>query len=81
MPAVRHVTAKTAMTRNRVVAEIAAAVVVAHAAPGSKMETLCRELLAAGTPLYTFDHPANAALIEAGARAITPETGWNEALA
>ena len=77
---VRHVTAKTAMTRNRVVAEIAAAVVVAHAAPGSKMETLCRELLAAGTPLYTFDHPANAALLHAGAATITPDIDWGNRL-
>lgn len=65
---VRHITAKTATTRNRIVAEMASAVVVAHAAPGSKMEALCRDILAAGKPLYTFDHPANAALIEAGAK-------------
>jgi len=67
---VRHITAKTATTRNRLVVEMASAVVVAHAAPGSKMETLCRDILAGGKPLYTFDHPANAALIEAGARSI-----------
>jgi len=77
---VRHVTAKTAMIRNRLVADIAAAVVVAHAAPGSKTETFCLELLAAGKPLYTFDHPANAALIQAGARPITPETDWQRVL-
>jgi predicted Rossmann fold nucleotide-binding protein DprA/Smf involved in DNA uptake len=65
---VRHVTAKTAMTRNRFVADLATAVVIAHAAPGSKIEALSLELLAAGKPLYTFDHPANAALIAAGAR-------------
>ena len=65
---VRHITAKTATIRNRLVADMASAVVVAHAAPGSKMEALCRDLLAAGKPLYTFDHPANAALIEAGAK-------------
>ena len=67
---VRRVTAKTAMIRNRLVADMAAAVVVAHAAPGSKMETLCRELLAAGKPLYTFDHPANATLMKIGANPI-----------
>ncbi|MFA5044008.1 MAG: DNA-processing protein DprA [Kiritimatiellia bacterium] len=73
---VRRVTAETAMIRNRVVADMAAAVLIAHAAPGSKMETLCRELLAVGKPLYTFGNPANAALIQAGARPITPETDW-----
>lgn len=77
---VRHVTAKTATIRNRTVADMATAVVVAHAAPGSKMETLCRELLAAGKPLYTFDHPANSALIQAGARPIMPDTDWNRVL-
>ncbi len=67
---VQHITAKTAMTRNRLVADMASAVVVAHAALGSKMETLCRDLLAAGKPLYTFDHPANAVLLAAGAKPI-----------
>jgi predicted Rossmann fold nucleotide-binding protein DprA/Smf involved in DNA uptake len=67
---VRYITAKTATTRNRLVVEMASAVVVAHAAPGSKMEALCRDILAAGKPLYTFDHPANAALIEAGAKSV-----------
>lgn len=67
---VRHITAKTAATRNRLVVEMASAVVVAHAAPGSKMEALCRDIFAGGKPLYTFDHPANAALIEAGAKSV-----------
>ena len=70
---VRHITIKTATTRNRLVVEMAAAVVVAHAAPGSKMEVLCRDILAAGKPLYTFDHPTNAALIEAGAKSVPDE--------
>ena len=60
---IRHVTAKTAMIRNRFVADMATAVVVAHASPGSKMEALCHELLAAGKPVYAFDHPANATII------------------
>jgi predicted Rossmann fold nucleotide-binding protein DprA/Smf involved in DNA uptake len=67
---VRHITQTTATTRNRLVVEMASAVVVAHAAPGSKMEALCRDILAVGKPLYTFDHPANAALIEAGAKSV-----------
>lgn len=72
----RRVTAGTAMIRNRVVADMASAVFVAHAEPGSKVEALCRELLAAGKPLYTFDHPANAAIIQAGAWPISRETDW-----
>ena len=77
---VRQATAKTAMIRNHVVADMAAAVVVAHAAPGSKMEVLCCDLLAAGKPLYTFDSPANAGLIQAGARPIIPKTDWKRIL-
>lgn len=67
---VRHVTAETAMTRNRLVADMAAAVVVAHATPGGKMDTLCRETLATGKPLYTFEHPANELLMRDGARPV-----------
>lgn len=67
----RHITAKTATIRNRLVAHMADTVVVAHAAPGSKMEALCRDILASGKPLYTFDHPANAALLAAGAAKIS----------
>ena len=72
----RRVTAEAALVRNRLVADMASAVVVAHAAPGSKIEALCRDLLSAGKALYAFDHPANSALIQSGARPITPETDW-----
>jgi hypothetical protein len=73
---VRHVTAKTAVVRNRLVADMASVIVIGHAAPGSKIEALSLELLAAGKCLYTFDHPANAALIAASAHAITPGIAW-----
>jgi len=77
---VRHVTAKTAVERNRIVADLAAAVVVAHAAPGSKIEALAHELLVAGKPLYTFVHSANAALLTAGAQAIAADADWTTML-
>jgi len=67
---VRHVTSETAMIRNRFVADMADAVVVSHATNGGKMDTLCREVLAAGKPLYTFDHPANEELLRAGAQSV-----------
>ena len=66
----RRITTETATIRNRLVADLATAVFVAHAAPGSKMEALCRDILADGKSLYTFDHPANAALLAAGAKRI-----------
>ena len=68
---VRHVTAKTAMIRNRLVADMADAVVVAHATGGGKMDTLCRDILASGKPLYTFDHPANTVLMGSGAKPVS----------
>jgi predicted Rossmann fold nucleotide-binding protein DprA/Smf involved in DNA uptake len=77
---VRHVTAKTATTRNRLVADLAAAVIVPHAAPGSKIEILSLELLAAGKPIHTIDHPANIALLRAGARTAAPDTDWQALL-
>jgi len=65
---VRHVTVKTATIRNRLVVEMADAVVVAHATAGGKMEALCRAALESGKSLFTFKHPANNALLELGAR-------------
>ncbi len=73
---VRRTTAATAMARNRFLADLAAEVVVAHASPGSKVEALALGLLASGRRVHTFDHPANAHLLDAGAQSITPETAW-----
>jgi predicted Rossmann fold nucleotide-binding protein DprA/Smf involved in DNA uptake len=66
-------TKKTAMRRNRVIADLAAAVVVAHADPDSdsKVGALTCDLLAAGKPVYTFDHPANAAILDRGAQDVS----------
>lgn len=73
---VRRQTEVTCIKRNRVVAEMSLAVLVVHAAPGSKIAALCRELLVTGKPVYTFAHPANEAIIEAGALTIAAETDW-----
>ncbi len=73
---VRRHTAATCAKRNRIVADMANAVIVVHAAPGSKIEALSLSLLAAGKPVYTFDHPANVALLQAGAKTLTPDTNW-----
>lgn len=77
---IRQTSAKTAVIRNRFVADMATAVVIAHAAPGSKVESLTRELLSVGKPVYTFDHPSNAAMLQAGARSITPGLNWQQLL-
>ncbi len=68
----RHprITAATATTRNRLVAALAADVFVAHAAPGSRTEALCAELLAAGRRVLTLAGAENAGLLARGAQPI-----------
>lgn len=65
---VRRATRQTAAVRNRFVCDRAAAVLIAYAHPGSSTEALAHELLAAGKPVFTIDHAANAGLVELGAR-------------
>jgi len=64
---VQRQSAATAQVRNRRCALHADAVLIAHAAPGGKVEALALELLAAGKQVYTLDHPANAILVARGA--------------
>ncbi len=66
-PTQRRVTEETALTRNLVAAALAETVLIIHAAPGSKTEAFCRELVRWGKPLRTFDSPHNANLVEMGA--------------
>lgn len=70
----RRVTAELALARNRVVAALADRIVVAHAAPGSKTERLCRAVIGWGKPVFTLASPANAHLLALGAQPLTPET-------
>jgi hypothetical protein len=71
----RRITAELAVVRNRFVAETAAEIFVAHAAPGSKTEDFCRDLIAAGKRIHTFDLPGNKGLVAIGARALAPDVG------
>ena len=63
----RRPTAALAEQRNRMVASLAARFLIAHTAPGSKTERLCRELLSQGKPCYAIDAQANRHLLDAGA--------------
>lgn len=65
----RRPTKALAEQRNRMVGALASRFLAAHAAPGSKTERLCRELLAAGKPGYVID--ADRHLLEAGARSLS----------
>ncbi len=67
-----RVTAETAATRNRFVAALADAVFVAHAAPGGRTEEVCREAIAWGKDLYTFEDRANENLLAIGAVGVEP---------
>ncbi len=69
----RRITAELAGLRNQFVAETAAEIFIAHAAPGSKTEGFCRELIAAGKRIRTFDVPGNAGLVALGARPLKPD--------
>jgi len=64
----RRVTARLAVLRNEFVAAVAGRVFVAHAAPGGKTETFCRQMLTWKKPLLTFNGPENAAILALGAR-------------
>jgi predicted Rossmann fold nucleotide-binding protein DprA/Smf involved in DNA uptake len=80
----RRATQQTATERNRFVAASADAVFVAYAAPNSKTENFCREVLAWGKPLLTFESSEDSALVALGAkplRAATFTTAGVEAFA
>lgn len=63
----RRTTADLAQIRNKFVAAIAAAIFIAHAAPGSKTESFARDVLTWGKPLLTLESDQNSSLIDLGA--------------
>ena len=70
-------TAARAARRNAYVAALADRILIAHAAPGSKTEGLCKAALAQGKPVFALDSADNAHLVERGAIPISadhPET-------
>jgi hypothetical protein len=56
------------LAENQLVAEIARTVLVAHAAPRSKTDAFCRQLLVKGKPVWTFDTPPAASMQTLGAQ-------------
>lgn len=69
----RRPTVGLAEKRNEFVATLADEIFVAHAAPGSKTEHFCRDVLSWGKPLLTLESDENASLIARGARPVQPE--------
>lgn len=70
---VHRPTAEHAATRNLFAAAVADAVLIAHAAPGSKIQRLSESVRARPQPLLTLDDPANHNLIAHGAQPITAD--------
>jgi predicted Rossmann fold nucleotide-binding protein DprA/Smf involved in DNA uptake len=68
-----RITADLARKRNEFVATLADEVFVAYAAPGSKTERFCHDVLAWGKPLLTLESDENAHLLTLGARSVRPE--------
>lgn len=63
-------TAATAEARNRHILTLCGAILIAHAAPNGKTESLARDTAALGLPLLTLKSPANANLIALDAEVI-----------
>lgn len=63
-------TAVTAEARNRHILTLCERVLIAHAAPGGKTETLANEVASRGLTLQTLNSPASANLMVLGAAAV-----------
>lgn len=62
----KRISSDRAVRRNYFVAALATDVFIPYAAPGSKTETFCRELLKWGKRVYTTDDEKNAHLMDEG---------------
>jgi predicted Rossmann fold nucleotide-binding protein DprA/Smf involved in DNA uptake len=69
----RRPTAALAEQRNHLVAVVASAVFIVHAARGSKIEQFCKGLREKGQPVWTFDNAENEALQQTGIRTFSVE--------
>ena len=66
----RRISADTALLRNYFVAALADSVFIAYAAPHSKTERFCQEIVTWGKSLYAFTNECNANLIKLGAQSL-----------
>jgi predicted Rossmann fold nucleotide-binding protein DprA/Smf involved in DNA uptake len=67
----RRPTVELTEPRNRLVAALSTHILIAHAAPQSKTETLSLEFLRHGKQVFILPHPANDHLRAAGAQTAT----------
>ncbi|MBI4697813.1 MAG: DNA-processing protein DprA [Nitrospirae bacterium] len=71
----KRISAERALERNRFIAAIADKIFIPYAAPKSKTENLCSELIKKGKTILTFDSEHNRNLLESGAAVIDIELG------
>jgi predicted Rossmann fold nucleotide-binding protein DprA/Smf involved in DNA uptake len=65
---INRTTKGQAHERNEFVAALACAVLIPHASPGGNAETIARQVLEHGKPVFTFDVEENQGLLDRGAR-------------
>ena len=65
-----RISALLAEKRNRFVSLLADQFFVPYAAPGSKTEQLCQDLLSAGKQVYTFESERESSIAKVGVRPI-----------
>jgi predicted Rossmann fold nucleotide-binding protein DprA/Smf involved in DNA uptake len=66
----KRISSERALERNRFIAAIGDSIFIPYAAPNSKTEQLCMELLAWNKPVYTLQSELNANLIAIGVKSI-----------
>ena len=69
----KRVTASLSEQRNRIVAMLARDAFLPYAAPGSRTENLCKDIIRAGKQIFTFKDEANQSLLAMGAKPIDVE--------
>ena len=63
----KRATAALADERNRLIAVLASEFFIPYAAPAGKTDRLCRDLVTAGKPVYTFPLEETEGLVQSGA--------------
>ncbi|MBW2635424.1 MAG: hypothetical protein JRE14_15160 [Deltaproteobacteria bacterium] len=69
----KRVTVSLSDQRNRMVALLARDAFLPYAAPGSRTENLCKDIIVAGKQIFTFEDEANRSLLAMGAQPIKIE--------
>lgn len=64
----KRISSERALERNRFIAAVGDSIFIPYAAPNSKTEKLCKELLSWGKPVYTLQNESNVNLIAMGVK-------------